>query len=60
MQKVNRSEFTGLEIVSVVVIGLENSVGAGLALGASPASAQVRSTVVATMAGLCWLRHRRA
>ena len=45
MQKVNRSEFTGLEIVSVVVIGLENGVSAILGTGTTLATAHMRPTV---------------
>ena len=60
MQKVNRSEFTGLEIVSVVVIGLDNPVSASFGVGASPESAHVRSSVVAMLTEPCRFRHRGA
>ena len=45
MQKVNRSEFTGLEIVSVVVIGLENRVSAIFAASTTPTNADVQPMV---------------
>ena len=45
MQKVNRSEFTGLEIVSVVVSGLETRVSATLAVVSTLACAERRASV---------------
>ena len=49
-----------LESVSLAAIGLENQVRAAFDVGASPASAQVRSWDVATMGESCRFRHRHA
>ena len=47
-------------LIRVAITGPDNPVCAAIGVGASPASAQVRSSVVATIAGPCRFRHRRA